>query len=333
MGTTKGYTGQYNDALTQLDYYGARYYDPLVGLFLSADSVQGNLAGMNPYSYVGSNPETNTDPTGNYFTNPTGPGPISPPVKPTNPSTDPNNPLNWPKYTPGGSQDPMTPDDLPWFFLSPPQFFIATLLALALVAATPQQLAPATVLIPYGTPFRSKSSEEVYGPLPTTTPPQTQPGEGGVPQALPGGGSGGSNRPPNRPPTAPPPDFPGSTDPKVRVSQKGLDTVRTHLSRPIFTDPSTGELGVESPENATMIQRLEEALNQGNTVSGPDANFYFHELYESTLMDRGLSYDEAHQQALSRYGVSEFALYHPDVIQAFPYLFNSAWLDFWGILP
>src|SRR5581483_959340 len=74
MGTTKGYRGQYNDSLTQLDYYGARYYDPLVGLFLSADKVQGNAEGMDPYSYVGENPETYTDPSGNYFTNATGPG-------------------------------------------------------------------------------------------------------------------------------------------------------------------------------------------------------------------------------------------------------------------
>jgi hypothetical protein len=257
---------------------------------------------------------------------------------PTNPSTDPNNPLTWPEYQPGGSQKPTPPpdqtppDDLPWFLLTPPQFFIATLLALALVAVTPQQLAPATVLIPYGTPFRSKSPEEVYGPLPTTAPPQTQPGDGGVPQALPGGGSGG-NRPPNRPPTAPPPDFPGSTDPKVRVSQKGLDMVKAHLSRPNFTDPYTGELGTEYPPNAAMIQRLEEALNQGNTLSGADANFYFHELYESTLMDRGLSYDEAHEQALNRYGVSRLAIYHPDVIQALPRFFSPAWFDFWGILP
>ncbi len=43
MGTAKGYTGQYNDAITQLDYYGARYYDPFVGIFLSADTVQGNV--------------------------------------------------------------------------------------------------------------------------------------------------------------------------------------------------------------------------------------------------------------------------------------------------
>lgn len=43
MGTAKGYRGQYNDAFTQLDYYGARYYDPFVGIFLSADKVLGNL--------------------------------------------------------------------------------------------------------------------------------------------------------------------------------------------------------------------------------------------------------------------------------------------------
>ncbi len=45
-------------------YYGARYYDPLADQFVSADSVQGNSGGMNPYGYVGGNPETFVDPTG-----------------------------------------------------------------------------------------------------------------------------------------------------------------------------------------------------------------------------------------------------------------------------
>ncbi len=58
LGTSKGYTGQYNDGLTGLDYYNARYYDPVVGRFLSADTVQGNLQGMDPYAYVGGDPET-----------------------------------------------------------------------------------------------------------------------------------------------------------------------------------------------------------------------------------------------------------------------------------
>ncbi len=64
LGTAKGFTGQYNDTLTGLDYYGARYYDQKAGVFLSADSVQGNLQGMNPYGYVNGNPETFADPTG-----------------------------------------------------------------------------------------------------------------------------------------------------------------------------------------------------------------------------------------------------------------------------
>jgi RHS repeat-associated protein len=63
MGTAKGYTGQYADT-TGLDYYNARYYDPTVGMFLSADTVEGDTQGLDPYSYVQGNPETATDPTG-----------------------------------------------------------------------------------------------------------------------------------------------------------------------------------------------------------------------------------------------------------------------------
>ncbi|WP_052890442.1 RHS repeat-associated core domain-containing protein [Thermogemmatispora carboxidivorans] len=64
MGTARGFTGQYGDDVSGLDYYGARYYDPQVGLFLSADPVQGNAQGLNPYAYVAGNPETFNDPTG-----------------------------------------------------------------------------------------------------------------------------------------------------------------------------------------------------------------------------------------------------------------------------
>src|SRR5579875_3803117 len=41
-----------------------RWYDPLADQFTSADSVQGDPCGMNPYGYVGGNPETFVDPTG-----------------------------------------------------------------------------------------------------------------------------------------------------------------------------------------------------------------------------------------------------------------------------
>ena len=65
--TPKGFTGQVNDSLTHLDYYMSRYYDQVAGVFLSADVTQGNMQGINPYAYVGGNPETKSDPTGQYF--------------------------------------------------------------------------------------------------------------------------------------------------------------------------------------------------------------------------------------------------------------------------
>jgi len=57
-----------------LDYYVSRYYDSVSGVFLSADAIEGNLAGLNPYSYVGNNPETNNDPTGHAYIPPGGGG-------------------------------------------------------------------------------------------------------------------------------------------------------------------------------------------------------------------------------------------------------------------
>lgn len=64
VATDKGYTSQIADTLTGLDSYHARYYDPLVGVFLSPDVQQGNAQGMDPYTYVGNNPVTNTNPSG-----------------------------------------------------------------------------------------------------------------------------------------------------------------------------------------------------------------------------------------------------------------------------
>src|SRR5712692_8039002 len=85
LNTAKGFIGQYNDG-TGLDYFNARYYDPMVGVFLSADTVEGNPQGMNPYAYVNGNPETHSDPSGRI---PIGPGGqrYYPPVVPTNNSS------------------------------------------------------------------------------------------------------------------------------------------------------------------------------------------------------------------------------------------------------
>jgi RHS repeat-associated protein len=59
MPTSYGFTGQRLDP-SGLSYFNARYYDGVVGQFVSADSVQG----PNRYAYVSGNPETYIDPTG-----------------------------------------------------------------------------------------------------------------------------------------------------------------------------------------------------------------------------------------------------------------------------
>jgi len=46
----------------------------VAGVFLSADTKEGNAQGMNPYAYVAQNPETLTDPSGQYFAPPGGNG-------------------------------------------------------------------------------------------------------------------------------------------------------------------------------------------------------------------------------------------------------------------
>ena len=63
--TTMNYTGQKRDD-TGLLFYNARYYDPGIGRFLSADSIAigKDSQSRNRYTYVGNNPINATDPTG-----------------------------------------------------------------------------------------------------------------------------------------------------------------------------------------------------------------------------------------------------------------------------
>ncbi|WP_126556624.1 RHS repeat-associated core domain-containing protein [Dictyobacter kobayashii] len=58
------FTGQRLDTQTGLLYYGARYYDTQSGRFISADTVETNLSGLDTYTYVRGNPETAIDPSG-----------------------------------------------------------------------------------------------------------------------------------------------------------------------------------------------------------------------------------------------------------------------------
>ena len=106
----------------------------------------------------------------------------------------------------------------------------------------------------------------------------------------------------------------------VKPTQEELDTIKDHLSGDMQAD-----------FNDAMIERIEKVLEEGGELKGPDAEFYRHELEETRLMNQGLDYDTAHNAALDKYGVTEFDLYHPDVIESMPEWFGPAWFEYWGI--
>ena len=61
------YRGYYYDTETQFYYLQSRYYDPVTGRFLNADSyinANGDLIGFNMYAYCSNNPVMYLDPTG-----------------------------------------------------------------------------------------------------------------------------------------------------------------------------------------------------------------------------------------------------------------------------
>ena len=67
--TSYNFTGQRRDSGSGLLYYGARWYDPAVGRFISADTLvpnPGNPQGLNRYAYALDNPLRFSDPTGRF---------------------------------------------------------------------------------------------------------------------------------------------------------------------------------------------------------------------------------------------------------------------------
>ena len=56
------FNGKELDDATGMYYYGARYYDPRISIFISVDPLAEQT--FEPYSYVGNNPIMFTDPTG-----------------------------------------------------------------------------------------------------------------------------------------------------------------------------------------------------------------------------------------------------------------------------
>ncbi len=64
--TERAYTGQIKDDKTTLSYYNARYYDPVLSRFVSADSVRQLADSPNRFAYVEGNPIIRNDPSGNW---------------------------------------------------------------------------------------------------------------------------------------------------------------------------------------------------------------------------------------------------------------------------
>jgi RHS repeat-associated protein len=70
MPTSFGFTGQRQDAATGLGYLHARYLDPVLGQFTTADKLLEcagfDILGLSRYAYMEGNPIGRTDPTGHY---------------------------------------------------------------------------------------------------------------------------------------------------------------------------------------------------------------------------------------------------------------------------
>ncbi|WP_407362457.1 hypothetical protein HKW97_17760 [Pseudomonas luteola] len=63
------FTGHIKDPSSALIYAGARYYDPVIGRFLSVDPVKPNISSpetFNRYAYANNNPYRYADPTGKW---------------------------------------------------------------------------------------------------------------------------------------------------------------------------------------------------------------------------------------------------------------------------
>jgi hypothetical protein len=99
-----------------------------------------------------------------------------------------------------------------------------------------------------------------------------------------------------------------------------VDAVADHLAR---LD--------HSPANDAMIGRVREKLAAGEPLAEGEQNFMKHEMVEKSLMDSGISYDEAHKIALATHPPGKN--YAPEVIDEFAHLFNNWWRKQWGLGP
>jgi hypothetical protein len=84
-----------------------------------------------------------------------------------------------------------------------------------------------------------------------------------------------------------------------------------------------------TPENQAMLERISAAQAAGRALTFAEQNFLRHELVEDELMHAGVPQGEAHLLA----GLTHptFANYDPEVIRAYPDVFNNDWRAYWGI--
>jgi hypothetical protein len=103
---------------------------------------------------------------------------------------------------------------------------------------------------------------------------------------------------------------------RLRITRRGVEVVRTHLTR--FGYPS------ETPRETLMVGRLERLAFEPQEVATPwDRQFYAHELREFVryrrlrIRDEGTrdDWNNAHTAALKDYGIvdAEAMLYHPSI--------------------
>jgi RHS repeat-associated protein len=312
--TDYGFTGQHADTISGLDYYGSRYYDSIAGQFTSPDTVlPGNgfdIWGLSRYAYVEGNPEIRIDPTGHIHVLEDGGGCDQSCSSTSTASAPASKPLSWaqPYLQPavnaafavlGWATSPevqrvnrgVAGDLDKWYDMA--------------YSLTPNGLLNDIGIGPnYRDPLAQLDSA-MGGNMSSSTEYQQGQGVSAFTQVglifTPQGDAAAASE-------------------ATTVTEEGLGQVEQHLAQ--FGD---------HPPNAAMVERLRTALGNGGSIEGADANFYNHELTESSLMNGGMSYDEAHATALEQHGVSPYSLYHPDVIQQFPEYFNRNWRDFWGL--
>jgi len=103
------------------------------------------------------------------------------------------------------------------------------------------------------------------------------------------------------------------------LTRTDLNQVEQHLSRLDHFDA-----------NDTMIQRISDAIDQGKSLTEAQQNFMRHELTESKLMDEGVPYEDAHEEALQTHPPGKN--YDPDVIDQYPE-FGPWWRKMNGLPP